>query len=434
MDKAQAGRDRLLFWGLLGLTLALRAAYVLIVDVPPLSDAARWNDARLALLHGLPYDVGWPPFYPALMAAVSKIFGEGLTPLYLLNAVLSTLTGALVFLSARETFGRRTAFLALLFFAVYVDLIWYCGLLMAETFGLLLFCATVYAVIRDRHPALVGTLFGLTCMAKGLFILAAPALVFWCYYRYKGGPWLKKTLIAGAFTFLMMLPWNVRNFTVHKDLVPLEPTFGCTVFDGHNPYSTGGCDYLFLGTEYAAFYTDPKLSIVERDRICLKKSVEFALANPWREVQLTALKLSKHLSYTTSFVFYRYEYPGRKVLFGLSFLQNMVIFTLCVLGIAFSYRDKNAAGLAAIIGVMVLYFVTLFAAEVRKRLPFVPFMLIFAAYGAALLPGIIDKIRRGQAGEVRNRLLAAGGVSALLALNSLYRVMTRFSDVVSRFQ
>jgi hypothetical protein len=174
--------------------------------------------------------------------------------------------------------------------------------------------------------------------------------------------------------------------------------------------------------------------IAERDRICLKKSVEFALHNPWREVQLTVMKISKHLSFTTSFVMYRFDYPARKTLFALSFLQNMLIFPLCALGIAFSYRNKNAAGLASIIAVFVFIFVTLFSAEVRKRMPFVPFMLILSAYGATLLPGIIEKLRAGQTAEIRGRLMAAGAAGLLLTLNSFYRVITRFSDVVGRFQ
>lgn len=434
INNEESRTDRVLFWGLIFAGLLLRAAYVSTVNVPPWNDMAQWDAARLAILHGLPYTAGWTPLYPAILALATKIFGESYTALYLVNALFSTLTCIYIYLSTKEVFGKRTAYIGLFMSVIYIDMIWYCSVIMAENLGILLLTILLYRIIKNRNFALNGIVFGLTCMAKGMFIIGLPGILLWIYYKYRADGWLKKAGLLAIFTFLVLLPWNLRNSITYRTFVPIEPTFGCTVFDGHNPYSTGGVDYLFLGSEYGKFYTAPSLSGTEKDRICLNKSIEFALHNPLREMQLFVLKSSKQMALTTSFVFYRATYPARKFMFTAAFLENMVLFPLCILGMVFSFRDRNAFGFSMIIICFTGIFITLFSAEVRKRMPFVPFMLILAAYGASLVPGILAAFRTRKTGTMRGKLITSGILIALLLSNSLYRIAIRFHDVTQRFQ
>ncbi|MBU2574020.1 MAG: glycosyltransferase family 39 protein [Elusimicrobia bacterium] len=431
--------SRLALWGILIFGFALRAAYVLSVKILPWSDMAHWDEARLSILHGLPYTAGWTPLYPALLALLTKLFGESYVILNMANAFFSALTCLYIYLCAKEVFGRKTACISLLISAVYIDMIWYCGVMLAETFGIFLLTVLVYNIIKNRSPIVNGIIFGLTCMTKGSFIICLPGFLFWIYYKHKAEGWLKKAALFSVFTFLVLLPWCARNFTSHKTSVFLkttvliEPTWAETIFTGHNPYATGGPDFYFLDHEYGKFYTDPSLTPVEKNRIFLTRSLEFALGNPLRELQLTLLKISKHLTFATSFVFYRVDYPARKMMFALSLLENMVIFPLCILGLVFSFRDKNAIGFAAIITVFIGLFVTLFCAETRKRMVFVPSMLILASYGATLLPGIIAGIKKRETEKIRGRLMTAGVLSCLLFLNFFYQIATRYRDVLQRF-
>ncbi len=426
-------------WGILIFGFALRAAYVLSVRVLPWSDMALWDEYRLSILHGLPYPVGWTPLYPALLALLTKLFGESYLIFNMANAFFSALTCLYIYLCAKEVFGRKTAYISLLISAVYIDMIWYCGVMLAETFTIFLLTVLVYNIIKNGSPIVSGIIFGLTCLTKGSFLICLPALLFWIHYKYKPEGWFKKAALFSVFAFLVILPWSIRNVTgikttlFLKTTILIEPTWAETIFAGHNPYATGGPDFYFLKHEYSKFYTDPSLSPVERNRIFLKKALEFALANPLREFQLTLLKISKHLTFATSFVLYRADYPARKVMYVLSLLENMVIFPLCILGFVFSFRDKNAIGFAAIITVFIGLFVTLFCAEVRKRMPFVPYMLILASYGATLLPGIIAGIKKRETGEMRGRLMIAAVLSSLLFLNFFYQVATRYRDVLQRF-
>ncbi|MDD5208152.1 MAG: glycosyltransferase family 39 protein [Elusimicrobiales bacterium] len=424
---------RPVFWGLLLFGFALRTAYVFSVKVLPWSDMASWDMARSALAAGLPYPVGWTPLYPIVLALVTKVFGESYVLFNMVNVLFSTLTCLFIYLCAKEAFGRKAGYISLVLSAVYVDMIWYCGVMMAETFGMLLLTVTVYLVIRNKSSALGGFFLGLTCMVKALFIIGLPAFLFWIYYKYKEEGWLKRAVIFTAFTFLTILPWSIRGARLKDTPTILEPTWADTIFVGHNPYATGGADFYFNQEEYGKFYVDDSLSKAEKSRICLDKALTFIRENPWREVQLFFLKISKHLSFVSSFSFYSGDYPARKTMFVLSLLENMIIFPLCVLGIAFSFKDKNAAGPIAIIAVFVGVFVTLFCAEGRKRMPFIPSVLILASYGASLLPGVIEAVKKGEAGKMRGRLGAAAVCSGLLFLNLLYQVATRYRDVLGRF-
>lgn len=428
------GLSRSAFWGLLLSGFALRAVYVFNVKVLPWSDMAMWDQTRLALVNGLPYPAGWTPLYPIVLALVTKLFGENYVLFNMVNVVFSSLTCFFIYLCAKECFGRKAGHISLLLSAVYVDMIWYCGVMMAETFGMLLFTMAVYLLIKNKHAALSGFFMGLTCLVKAVFIVGFPAFLFWIYYKHKEEGWLKKAAIFSLFTFLTILPWSIRGARLKDNPAVLEPTWADTIFVGHNPYATGGADFYFNQYEYGRFYVDDSLTSAEKSRICLRKALVFIRENPWREVQLTLLKISKHLSFVSSFSFYSGDYPARKTMFVLALLENMFIFPLCALGIAFSFRDKNAVGPIGIIAVFVGVFVTLFCAEGRKRMPFIPSVLILASYGASLLPGIIEAVKRGEAGKIRGRLSSAAVCACLLFLNLLYQVATRYQDVMHRFR
>lgn len=418
-------------WWLLGLALLLRAGYVAFVKVPPWCDMELWDQARRSLAAGQGYPANWTPLYPLLLAGVTKVFGDSYLLMNLVNAVFSAGTCLFVYLGARAAFGRKAGFIALALSAFYVDFIWYCGVMLAETLGLFFFTAALYCVARGRGAALAGLMMGLACLTKAVFIIAMPAFLFWYWYRGEG--WLKRALLFCAVTFLTIAPWSIRNRYAQSSPSVLEPTWADTIFVGHNPYAKGGPDFDFMGTEYGAFYSDPSVSQADRSKIALQKAVEFIKANPGREVQLFFLKLSKHLSFVTAFGFYREPYPARIPMFVLALLTNMLVFLLAALGAAYAWKDKNGAGLLALIAVFVGVFVTLFCAEGRKRLPFIPAALMLAGHGAALLPGVIAELKEKRAAALKGPLLAAAAVCALLVLNLIYQVATRAADVAKRF-
>ena len=418
-------------WWLLGLAFALRAVYVINVGVLPWSDMEVWDQARLALAAGQAYQAHWTPLFPITLAAVTRIFGDSYVLMNMVNVVLSTATCLVIYLGAREAFGRKAGFLALLLAATYVDFIWYCSVMLAETMGLLFFTLAAYFVIRGRSAALAGFMLGLACLTKALFIIGLPAFVFW--YWFRGNGWLKRALLFCLLTALTIAPWSLRNRYAQAAPSVLEPTWADTIFIGHNPYADGGPDFDVMDTEYGAFYRDPALKPSERSRIALDKALKFIRENPRREAELFFLKLPKHLTFGTAFGFYLQPYPARVPMFVLAVFTNMLVFLLAALGGAYAWKDRNGAGPLAIIGIFVGVFVTLFCAEGRKRMPFLPMVIMLAGHGAALLPGVIADLKARRGAALRGPLLAAVITGSLLALNFAWQTATRMGDVVKRF-
>ena len=120
-------------------------------------------------------------------------------------------------------------------------------------------------------------------------------------------------------------------------------------------------------------------------------------------------------------------------MFGLSLLQHMLLFPLCVVGMVFSFRDRGAFGFSMIVAVLAGVFITIFSANTRMRLPLVPAMLALAAHGAMLLPGLIARVRAGDTAGIRGKLAAAASAAALLFANFIYQVLSRYGDVAGRF-
>lgn len=418
---------------LVAAAFAVRLAYSWLASgVPPWNDMAMYDSARLALLDGRPYPIAWPPLYPLFLAGITKVFGGGLSPLYAAQAAVSALTCLPVYLAGREAFGRRAALAALVVCAFYVDAVWYSSVLLAETLGLFFLAWAVYFLLRGPRPAAAGAALGLACLCKGAFLIALPPACLWLLLDggFKAG--LKRAAALGAVTLLLILPWSFRNYRTYGKFVLLEPHIGLSLFLGHNPSATGGCDYYFVGQDYASFYSDASLSPTERDERAKRAAVEFALANPRREVELFLLKLSKYWSFRTHFDLNNGPYPLRKQFYLLSLLTHLLLFPAAALGAALAFRDRRSWLFTLLIVGYTMVFTVLFSAFGRMRFPLYPFIILLGAHGAAQLPSVLAELRAGSA-AARGRLAAAAGITFLLFANFAYQTATRLRDVAGRF-
>ncbi len=414
--------------------LVLRVAYAWVAaGVLPWTDMLGYDNARLALLHGRQYPADWPPVYPAFLAAVSFVFGEGYFALYAAQALVSSLTCLVIYLIARDTFGGTAGALALLISCLYVDMAWYSAVMMAETLGVLLLSVVVYLLLRRKSPVLAGVFFGLTCLVKGVYLITFPALLLWILLRNDRKAAFASILKFTVFTFLVISPWTIRNYRVYKGFVLLAPQDGASFFLGHNPTATGGADFNFVGQDFAAWFTDKSKSELERGRIARKMAVEYALSHPAREVQLFFLKLSKYWSLRTHFDMNNGDYPLKRPFFFLSIATHMLIFPACFLGAVFSLKNRDALVSTMAIGLNTLVFTTLFFASGRMRYQLVPFIIILAGYGFSLLPEIIGKLRKSAAADISGKLAAAAALTILLYANFIYQALEKHADIARRF-
>jgi 4-amino-4-deoxy-L-arabinose transferase-like glycosyltransferase len=127
-------------WLILLLALLLRVGYIVATPGYELvHDARDYDRAAVSIASG----DGWPysrapgretafrpPAYPVLLAGVYKVTGvehgtrhQRVVPARILGIIIGTLIVAMIFIVARQLWGRRVALLAMLGGAIYVPLI-----------------------------------------------------------------------------------------------------------------------------------------------------------------------------------------------------------------------------------------------------------------------------------------------------------------------
>src|SRR5947209_7772256 len=178
---------------LLTAALAIRIAEVERTSYRPINDAGSYLTLASEIAHTGGYSTShgpgtgaggtrgpsayFPPGFPYFLAAVDLIDGHTVSrdgavhPARISQAVLGTVTVALVGLIALELFGPGVALVATLLAAVYPVLVELSGVLVAENLFTTLAMAAVYAILRARRSRRPYALIALTGALAGLATL-----------------------------------------------------------------------------------------------------------------------------------------------------------------------------------------------------------------------------------------------------------------------
>lgn len=195
------------------------------------------------------------PGFPYFLALVDIIDGHetrrdgAIHPARISQAVLGTITVALIGLVALELFGEETGLIALVLAAVYPVLIELSVTLVAENLLTLLVLATVYVGLRVRRArsarsarttyawvAGAGLLTGLATLThENAVVILFPLLVAVWTGRPRTAPRsLAAPALLIAVTVLMVLPWTIRNAVVIHHLIPVSDETGITLVGTYN--------------------------------------------------------------------------------------------------------------------------------------------------------------------------------------------------------
>jgi 4-amino-4-deoxy-L-arabinose transferase-like glycosyltransferase len=162
------------------------------------------------------------------------------------QAVLGTITVALVGLVCSELFGETAGLIALVLAAVYPVFTEMAGVIAAENLLTALVLAAVYAALRVRRARRAATRYGwvagtgiLTGLAtltheNGILILAPLIFAVWTGRpRFQPGSLAAPALLI-ALTALMILPWTIRNAIVMHSFIPVSDETGITLVGTYN--------------------------------------------------------------------------------------------------------------------------------------------------------------------------------------------------------
>jgi len=380
------------------LALVIRVAYAFLAPLydPFLVQDELWGDARdfdeLAwnLLEGngftqsetyLPSSFR-PPLYPVLLAALHGIFGPGLVAPRLVQALLGALVVPVGYLIAKRLFGGGVARLTGIGIALHPILIYFGAWIISDTLFVLLFTSTIlFAVITAERasilPAvLTGVSLGLSVLTRPQGVLLLPLILVWSAWNLKGSAkpkWILYPTFILLSTLAVLMPWTIRNYGVHKELVFVSTNGGFTFYGANNPDAFGG---------HVPGYPPPieGLSEVERDREYYRLGLQWIRQAPEDFISLLPKKFIRLWSPIQVNIEQKgFSLPGAAIIQGVYALY-LLLATYGATRIGPNWKSASIVLypiLCVVIPGLVYYGGT------RYALPLAPFLVVLTAVGLA---------------------------------------------------
>jgi 4-amino-4-deoxy-L-arabinose transferase-like glycosyltransferase len=355
--------------------------------------------------HRSPVDgslASWPPGYPAFLSLFMNLDRPGLEAGTLLSELLVVqclLGGLLVLLTAflgRALFGPRTGWIAALLCALYPTLIAFSHYLFSETLFAVLLVASLWGVVAwPRRPsvglaAAVGGLFGIAALTREIALPVSGACALW--WVLIAAPPVRRRAVAQAAVMLacaalVIAPWLVRNYAIFGRVVAVSSAGWLNVRSGN---TLAGDSWLTPDGNALEGFRNTYFAIEdEMERADYARSQALALI-----AQEQPTWIFKKLARTIAGFFTPDSYLLKKISRGAygppdlawvraavlsSSLAFMLIFVCALPGVlsGAAGRHRLLVGLllAAVLGVHLLANVS-----PRYRLPFMPLMMVFAAF------------------------------------------------------
>jgi len=241
------------------------------------------------------------PLYPYLMALIYTLTYPSPLLIAFLQILLSCFTLYLLWkITLLFTENHSAASLAACCGAIYPVWIYFDSALLTASILLFLYTAVLWLLFKFAHRgktihlALAGVCLGLSALARPSSLIFTAALALWTLFKYD----IRKTLIIILFTFIIILPFSLRNLIVTGEKTLITVSSGMNFFVGNNPQATG----LYYETNFlrsaepqyelqdyiqqAEKLTRRKLSPAETSAFWFRQGLGYLTAHP-----LPALKL-----------------------------------------------------------------------------------------------------------------------------------------------
>lgn len=389
---------RIVFASVFVLALAVKVLYLILVvhpnSYPSNVDSIEHDQIARNVLGGEGYQLyGHATAYRAplltyAMVAIYYVFGERYVYVRSMMILLSLLLVWVSYLLARQVFGEKTALWSALITAVWPHFIFYGARIYTEIPFTLFSVLSLYFFVKYLDTRRSHFIY-IMAVWLGLAILTRPTgFVLWALLLAsllvaKNVPDRFKTVLkAVLITFLIVLPWTVRNYNAFHQIVPVTSQGGTVLwisnnhYVAHHPY-LWGIHILYQRLPGAEQLITP--DELQRSRFGLKFTVQFLKKYPQEVPQLLWNKFLR---------FWHYQMlsgSSRKWLYEYAYLG---VFALFLVGVVLSWREKNKAAqwlwlliLANLIPALIFW------AGFRMRLPAEPALIGFGAYGLEKIGG-----------------------------------------------
>ena len=422
-----------------GAAFALRLLYIFqsqrspFYDFP-LVDAKAYTQAAAAMALGHFGDQPFwqPPLYPHFLGALYALFEPSFTLPRLVQAALGATLCLLIFRLGR-VFSPAVGYLAAGLAACYGPFIFFEAELLPPALALVLNLLALWALLwavegRSRRLLLPGFLFGLAALCVANVLAFVPVAALWLVWVRRGRLVGVAALLLG--TALAVAPVTLRNYYVSGDWVLISYNAGLNFYIGNNA-QYGETVAIQPGPAWLELTARPRVEAgvtqpSAQSRFFFAEAWDFIRHQPFAYLKLLLYKLylfwhGDEIGRNQDLYFAREYAPLLQVLlwkYGVAFPFGLLA-PLALVGLGLSYRNgllrrPEPLLLALFAGAYMLTVVAFFVSA-RYRLPVIPILLMFAAYGGRELYLLW---RRGAYRD----LLVGCGAAFLLAVACNFRV------------
>lgn len=393
------------------------------------------------------------PLYPYFLAALYKVSGSSIAFAVFVHHLLGALTAGLVYLTARELFSRTVSLVAGLTVALYWVLVYMEGDLLVETLFIFFNALSLLLLtmgIRRRHLVMLaagGLALGLATITRPSVMVFFPAVPLAIWLAARSGVaskrgWIAQSAVVAVACAIPILPVMIRNYQVAHAIVPVGASGGVNFYIGNNPASDGSTA-IVPGTraDWWGGYSDA-ITIAEKDlgrKLKLAEVSDYYFDRGFDYITQNPSDATAHMLKKFQMFWGAGERANDKYIYFFWHLAKMkyiplpgfwLVAPLAILGAFLLWRRKSEL-------VMLYLFVGLYSVGViaffvnaRFRLPIVPVLCLFAAYGAVYL----WRAFREKRFDMVKALFIVAAAAALVNSDYLYQKQMRaYSDAFSNY-
>ena len=343
-----------------------------------------------------------PPLYIYLLALVCWLLPASyFIGIRFLQATTGAFACVLVYLLARRAFGERVGRIAGAISALCGSFLYFEGELLAVPLEIILNLFLLYRLCsaldtnRRSDWAIAGLLAGFAALTRPnilLFIAVFCVWLIWRWWRDPGQPPWHRLIALLLPALLVVLPITWRNWTAEPDLVFISSNGGIKFYIGNN------ADYertvsLHPGMQWEQMAMEPVRAgyqtAAAKSSFFLHKGLSYIIANPFDFFARTAEKGFHFWSgpeiKRNQNIYYARQHSQILSLLLWDWCLSLpfgLIAPLSLLGLGLSFRTRDLP-----IVVLRLYAlcymasVLIFFPAARYRMPVLPVLIVFAAFG-----------------------------------------------------
>jgi len=448
-------------------TVLVRLIYLLELssqpgfDIPIVDEKWHWEWARSILTTSFWGDGAYfrAPLYPYFLAFLHAITGGAVLGAKILQTLLAGGTAFMLFRLGDHLFGRTAAWISGLAYAFYGTLVFYETMFLIPVLFLFLTVWAMYRIVVHRDSGsmqtwlITGLLFGLAAVARPNILIVMPVLMIWLYAITKDAAFVARArrpvlLLLGCL--IAIAPVTIRNVAVTGEFMVISSQGGINLYLGNNEKADGltmlmpevDLDESVSWREFGGVVKEAaeeeagrQLSEAEQSSFWTAKAIDFIIANPGKFVELVFMKTTYLVSgFENSDNTDLYHQRQNSILFAglvwekLLFFPFGLLLPLALGGVILLNQQRRQLLPIYLFILAYIPSIVLFLVTARHRLPLVPFLILLAAGGVALL---IELMKSGGWKQVVPAALVI--VLSLVGFNRTYFDLDYGSDFQVHF-